>query len=137
MKKTYDELITLGSYAERLKYLKLSSIVGRATFDTDRYLNQVFYTSHLWRSVRAETISRDYGCDIAIQGMTIGGFITIHHINPITVQDIMSNSPDLVELDNLVCVSTLTHRYIHYGIEPDVIRDKRKQDDHILWKRRS
>lgn len=118
--KSYSELLTLGAFEERYRYLKLGGKVGRATFGFDRYMNQKFYTSYEWRTFRRDIIVRDNGCDLGIDdGLhEIGGKILIHHINPITPDDITMQRLDvLLDPENVICVSHRTHEAIHYGDE--------------------
>lgn len=135
MNRSYRELICLDNFEERYKYLKLNGVVGDATFGFDRYINQSFYTSREWRSVRSEVIIRDSGCDLAIPDREIGGLIFIHHINPVTLEMFERDDPLLFDLDNLVCVSRDTHNAIHYGDESLLIPDfsPRRPGDTKLW----
>ena len=113
MIRTYDELITIPTFEERYEYLKLKSGVGVATFGSDRYLNQVLYTSPEWKSFRNRIILRDNGCDLAMEDRAIFGNITIHHLNPITVDDVVNRNPMVFDPNNVVCVSHNTHNAIH------------------------
>lgn len=115
MNRTYSELILLPTFEERFEYLKLSGSVGRETFGYNRYLNQVFYRSSEWRRFRRDVIARDSGCDLACEGFELYDSIVIHHINPITVDDVMNRSRLLFDLDNVICTSDGTHKAIHYG----------------------
>lgn len=135
--KTYSELILLPTFEERYRYLKLSGIVGEETFGLDRYLNQVFYTSPEWRRVRRDVIVRDNGCDLGIWDREIQGLITVHHINPITIDDILNRSEFLLNPEYLICSSDLTHKAIHYGDESLLITTpiERRPNDTCPWKR--
>lgn len=113
--KTYSELITFRTFEERFEYLKLDGVVGKETFGFDRYLNQVFYTSPEWKKLRNIIILRDNGCDLAIPNLEITGKIFIHHLNPITKDDILNRTDYLMNPDYLVCTSKLTHDAIHYS----------------------
>ena len=113
--KTYSELITIPTYEERFEYLRCNSAVGKETFGFDRYLNQVLYNSMDWKRLRRQIIIRDNGCDLALKGYTIYGKIIIHHINPISLDDIMKERSIVFDPENLVCVSFSTHNAIHYG----------------------
>lgn len=113
--KSYSEMIRLNTFLERFEYLKLKGKVGDETFGYSRYLNQHFYHTREWKSVRDQVIIRDNGCDLAIFDREIRDRILIHHINPITEEDILDRNPLVFDLDNLVCVSKLTHDAIHYG----------------------
>ena len=114
--KLYSELIKIPTYKERFEYLKLDGIVGKDTFGYDRYLNQAFYNSPEWRRFRRDMIIRDNGCDLACEGYEIRGKIILHHINPITQDDLISRRRDvLFDPENIICVSHNTHNAIHYG----------------------
>lgn len=115
--KTYSELIELPTFLERFRYLKLDGIPGDLTFGNDRYLNQVLYTSPEWRRVRRDVIVRDNGCDLGVDGFEIRHGILIHHLNPITVDDILERRPCLFDPENLICTCHNTHNAIHYGDE--------------------
>ena len=114
--RSYKELADILDYAERFEYLKLGGSVGELTFNGHRYLNQKFYTSDPeWLRVKQQVILRDEGCDMGHPDFPIFGRILIHHINPITIEDLMQRNPVIFDLDNLVCVSHNTHNAIHYG----------------------
>ncbi len=118
MIRTYSELIALPTFKERFEYLKLGARVGAATFGYDRYLNQILYNSYEWKErIRRDIIIRDGGCDLAVPGFEIPRRILIHHINPITVEDVKSRDPIVFDPENLICVSHTTHQAIHYGDE--------------------
>ena len=114
--KSYSELQNLKTFEERFEYLKTRSGIGAETFGHDRYLNQVFYRTKEWRSVRNKVILRDNGCDLGIPGYELDSRqIVIHHMNPITVEDIQNRNPDILNPNYLICVSDATHKAIHYG----------------------
>ena len=113
--KTYSELITIPTFEERFEYLQLKGSVGKDTFGYDRYLNQVLYRSPEWKRLRNQIIIRDAGCDLACDGYDVYGKVLIHHLNPITVEDVLARSRKVFDPDNLVCVSHSTHNAIHYG----------------------
>lgn len=113
--RTYSELITIPTFEERFEYLQLKGSVGKDTFGYDRYLNQVLYRSPEWKRLRNKIIIRDCGCDLACDGYDIYGKVLIHHLNPITVDDVLARSRKVFDPDNLVCVSHSTHNAIHYG----------------------
>ena len=114
--KSYSELIKIPTYKERFEYLRLNGIVGKDTFGYDRYLNQAFYNSPEWRRFRRDIIIRDNGCDLACEGYEIRGKIILHHINPITQDDLISRRRDvLFDPENIICVTHNTHNAIHYG----------------------
>lgn len=134
--KTYRRLLTFDSFEDRFEYLKLSGTVGAETFGSSRYLNQDFYTSKEWERIRNEVIVRDEGCDLGIPGRLIRGRIIVHHINPISEDELVHGSDSLLNLDNLVCTSFITHQAIHYGdknlLYPDPI--ERHPNDTCPWK---
>lgn len=113
--RTYSELITIPTFEERFEYLQLKGSVGKDTFGYDRYLNQVLYHSPEWKRLRNQIIIRDGGCDLACDGYDIYGKVLIHHLNPITVEDVLARSQKVFDPDNLVCVTHNTHNAIHYG----------------------
>lgn len=113
--RTYAELITLPTLKERFEYLKLGSSIGVETFGFDRYLNQILYTSSRWRKVRDEILMRDEGCDLAHPDWVIPGKIIVHHMNPITVEDLEEGNEDVFDPRYLVCASDTTHNAIHFG----------------------
>ena len=113
--KSYSELIRIPTYKERFEYLKLNGIVGKDTFGYDRYLNQAFYNSPEWRRFRRDIIIRDNGCDLACEGYEIRGKIILHHINPLTHDDLINRREVLFDPENIICVTHNTHNAIHYG----------------------
>lgn len=137
--KTYSELINLQTFEERYEYLRLGSVVGESTFGYDRYLNQTFYRSERWRRhVRNKIILRDDGCDLGHADHPLNERIYIHHINPLTIEDIEADRSTLYDPENLICVSFGTHQAIHYGDasllpKPLVVRTP---GDTCLWKSR-
>lgn len=116
-KRSYRELLQFQSFEERFNYLKLVGEVGNPTFGYDRYFNQQFYHSSEWRRARNRIILRDNGCDLGMPDYEIYGRIYIHHINPITKQDVEDFSDNLFDPDNLICVTFDTHNAIHFGDE--------------------
>ncbi len=129
--RTYSELIQLPTFEERYRYLRLGGRVGEDTFGFDRYLNQLFYKSDEWLSLRDEIIIRDNGCDLGIKGREIFGRILIHHMNPITVNDILNRTDYLLNPEYLICTVKNTHDAIHYGNEESLIlvpRERTKND---------
>ena len=132
----YSECMQLPDFMSRYRYLKLGGGVGEETFGFNRWLNQEFYHSDAWRSFRRKIIIRDEGCDLACPGFEIGGKILIHHIEPITIADIKNNSPLVLDPDNVIFVSHMTHEAIHYGTE-DLLRvmfvTERRPGDTKLW----
>lgn len=138
--KSYGEMLTLKTYEERLNYLHIPGIIGEETFGIYRYLNQKFYASSLWRQIRDQIIIRDNGCDLAIENYYIGKQIYIHHINPITIDDVIKGSFLVTDPENLVCTSRRTHDMIHYGFNPEktssifLSRQERKKNDTCPWR---
>jgi hypothetical protein len=136
-KRTYEECIALPTFEDRFRYLKLNGSVGRPTFGYARYLNQKFYRSEEWRRFRREIIIRDDGCDLAItDGLhDIRSRILIHHINPITIDDLKLKRLDiLLDPNNAICVSHNTHEAIHYSDESILdIYKERTDNDTLLW----
>ena len=114
--RTYSELIKLPTFKERYEYLRIGGKVGEETFGFDRYLNQIFYKSKEWLSIRNDIIIRDNGCDLGMPGREIiGSKILIHHMNPITKEDILNRSDFLLNPEYLICTIKNTHDAIHYG----------------------
>lgn len=134
--RCYRELIRLKTFDERFEYLKLKGIVGEATFGYDRYLNQLLYTSGEWRRIRRDIILRDNGCDLAVEGYDILDTIIVHHMNPISVEDLIDFSEDVINPEYLICVSHDTHNAIHYGDKSLLTREpiERKPGDTCPWK---
>ena len=137
MNKTYSELISYNTFEDRLHYLKLNSKVGFDTFGFDRYMNQMFYRSKEWKDIRNYVIARDKACDMALEGFEIFDKIIIHHMNPIEPQDIIHSNDILLDPEQLVCVSHLTHNAIHYGTDELRVRQvvERRPNDTIPWRR--
>lgn len=135
--KTYSELITIPTFEERYRYLKLQGVVGKETFGFDRYLNQIFYQSAEWKRVRDQVIIRDNGCDLGVEGFEIYGRVLIHHMNPITDKDIINRSELLLDPEYLICTTKDTHNAIHYGDESLLVTAPivRTQYDTCPWKR--
>lgn len=136
--KTYSQLIQLPTFEERFRYLKLDGVVGEETFGFDRYLNQVFYSSTEWKKFRRDIIVRDMGCDLGIEDREIGGLIMIHHLNPISLEDILKRNVEvLLNPENVICASANTHRAIHYGDENLLIKApiERTKNDTCPWRR--
>lgn len=133
--RTYSELIKIDSFEDRFEYLKLSGYVGNETFGFDRYLNQVFYRSVEWRRIRNEVIVRDCGCDLGHPDYPILGKIIIHHINPLSIDDIQKESQYLLNPEFLICVSHQTHNAIHYGDKSQIFTglNERGIGDTKLW----
>lgn len=129
-------MIKIKEYKDRFDYLRLGGSVGEATFGGHRYLNQILYQTEEWKHARREVILRDNGCDIAHDDYPINGRIYIHHINPITIEDILERRSCVFDLNNLVCTTFKTHNAIHYGSE-DLLPNgltNRKKNDTCLWR---
>lgn len=122
--KSYAELSHLSSFEDRYNYLKVGNPVGEATFGFDRYLNQNFYRSKEWEQARNAVIVRDKGCDMGLKDYPIKGQYFIHHINPLTLDDVKNNSGKLLDIDNLVLVSKQTHNAIHFG-DDTIVKEKK------------
>lgn len=138
--RSYRELIRIPSFVDRFEYLRLSQIVGEDTFGFDRYINQRFYTSKEWRSFRNKIIVRDTGRfgtgDMAHEDYPINGTIIIHHLNPLTLEDIEEYNPALIDPDNVVAVSHMTHEAIHFGSVDLLPKDpiERTPNDTCPWR---
>lgn len=137
MIRTYSELIKLPSFIERYRYLKMSGKIGEDTFGFDRYLNQLFYSSDEWKQIRKLIITRDNGCDLAMDDYDIEGRIIVHHMNPITKDMILERSDYVLNPEYLICVSHNTHEAIHYGDESLLILDPiiRMPNDTCPWRK--
>ena len=135
--RTYTELIKLATFEERYKYLKLVANVGDETFGFDRYLNQQFYHSQEWKSIRSQIIIRDNACDLGIPGREMDSRIIIHHMNPITKDDLIHQSDFLLNPEYLICTSKKTHSAIHYGDDKMLFGEmvERSKDDTCPWRR--
>ena len=134
--RTYSELITLPTFEDRYRYLQLNGAVGKDTFGFDRYINQQFYRSKEWQRIRDEVIIRDNACDLGMEGYEIHGRIYVHHMNPIMVRDIQTNSDYLMNPEFLICTTHRTHNAIHYGDENLLARApiERTKNDTCPWR---
>lgn len=137
MNRTYSELIKLPTFLDRFSYLQLGGQVGVETFGYDRYLNQMFYRTTEWKRFRNEIIIRDNGCDLACEGYEIVGKILIHHINPISIEDVLQQDPKVFDPENVISTTLNTHNAIHYGDESLLISEpiERKPNDTCPWRR--
>lgn len=135
--KTYSEAILIPNFLDRFEYLKLDGIVGAATFGYDRYLNQTLYRSAEWKRFRRDIILRDNGCDLGCEGYEIYGKILIHHLNPITMEDIINRNPCIFDPENVICTTLDTHNAIHYGDASLLVTEpiERTRFDTCPWKR--
>lgn len=138
IKKSYSELMKLKTFEERFEYLKLNGKVGDFTFNGRRYLNQLLYNSSSWRSFRRDIAIRDDGCDLAHPDHKIYGKtrLVVHHINPLTVEDIVNKNPCIFDMDNVILTTDLTHKAIHYGDSSLLFSEpiERKENDTCLWR---
>jgi len=135
--RTYSELITIPTYEDRYAYLKLDGSVGRETFGFDRYLNQYLYQrSHKWRKARNAVIIRDNGCDLGVEGYDIRGRIIVHHMNIVTMDDILNEREWVFDPEYLICTTHNTHNAIHYGDENLLIKAPivRRANDTCPWR---
>lgn len=134
--RTYSELITIPTFEDRFKYLQLKGSVGKDTFGYDRYLNQLFYQTIEWKRLRRDLIIRDCGCDLGVKGYEIHGRIIIHHMNPITKEDLLDRTDYLMNPEYLICTTHSTHNAIHYGDESLLITAPivRSKNDTCPWK---
>lgn len=117
MQRSYTELSRLPTFSERFRYLSLQGRVGESTFGFDRWINQEFYRSREWRHMRQFVIARDLGCDLGMEGYDIHSGLYIHHMNPMTVQDITHGEEEILDPEFLITTSHNTHNAIHYGDE--------------------
>lgn len=133
--RRYSELVRIPDFFGRFEYLNLAGRVGADTFGHDRFLNQHFYTSSDWRRVRDEVIIRDDGCDLGIQDRPIFDKVLVHHMIPITVDDVLRNEDWILDPEFLICVSIDTHNAIHYGSSEGLVHDpiERRPGDTKLW----
>lgn len=135
MNKCYSELARLSTFEDRFAYLRLGGGVGRATFGFDRHINQRFYLSQEWHEIRNHIIVRDEACDLGIFGYEIHNNPLIHHMNPMTVEDIMHNEVWILDPEYLITTTHSTHNAIHYGVEnlfPKVVTERTPRDTK-LW----
>lgn len=136
--RTYSELSKLKTFRERYEYLKLDGTVGEETFGFDRYINQMFYKSEEWKRIRNYVITRDNGCNLGISDRKIvDSVILVHHMNPITKEDIINKNEILLDPEYLITTIKPTHDAIHYGDESLLAEDLviRSKNDTCPWKR--
>lgn len=133
--RSYSELLQFHTFEERFDYLCLNGGVGHSTFGHDRFMNQAFYTSHEWRTVRQQVILRDNGMDLGVDGYPIFDRPVIHHIVPMTPEDFDDRNPMMLDLDNLIMTTHDTHNAIHFGTKA-LLREtyqERRPGDTKLW----
>lgn len=135
--RRYSELKRLRTFEERYEYLRIGGLIGESTFGFERYLNQQLYTSQRWRQLRNEIIIRDNGCDLGIEGRDIYDKIIIHHMNPLTRDQMQEPDESMFDPEYLICVSLNTHNAIHYGDASLLRKDyiPRRPNDTCPWKR--
>lgn len=136
--RSYNELKTLKTFEERYEYLRLGGIIGKDTFGFDRFINQKLYTSSEWKRFRHQIILRDNGCDLGIEGYEIPRNAIIHHINPITVDDVINHDPKVFDPNNAILTTIHTHNAIHYGtdkVNPRQSIVERKENDTCPWRK--
>ena len=135
--RTYSELVKLSTFEERFDYLKLDGKIGEDTFGFERYLNQVLYHLPEWKEVRRKVLVRDEGCDLAIPDREIYGKAIVHHMNPITIEDVEEHNPGVFDPEFLITVSKLTHDAIHFG-DPSILMESkptlRQPNDTCPWR---
>ena len=137
MIRTYSELITIKDYKERFRYLVLKASVGEQTFGSRRYLNQILYSTPDWKRIRRDVIIRDNGCDLAHPDYEITYEpIYVHHLNPISIDDILNHDPKVFDMNNLISTVFSTHQAIHYGDESMLMQvyTERRPNDTCPWK---
>lgn len=137
--RTYSELMTIPTFEDRYRYLRLCGKVGEATFGFDRYLYEEFLKSDEWLEIRDHIIIRDNGCDLAMPDREIKGAsrVLIHHMNPVTKEDILMRTKYLLDPEYLICTIKNTHDAIHYGDEGLLIKApiERTKNDTCPWRR--
>lgn len=136
--RCYSELSKLKTFEERYEYLRLDGIVGEETFGFDRYLNQQFYQNDPdWKRTRRIVIMRDLGCDLGIEDREIHGRIIVHHMNPITMYDLVNRTKYLLDPEYLICTLDSTHNAIHYGDEQLLMKGpvERTKNDTCPWRK--
>lgn len=136
MIRRYSELIKIPNFENRFEYLKIAGRVGESTFGFDRFLNQSFYRSKEWRNIRNFVITRDEGCDLADPDHPIYGQVIIHHLNPLTIEDVENHTEFLLDPEYLITTQHSTHNAIHYGDSSLLPKDfvERKPGDTCPWK---
>lgn len=134
--RCYSDLRQIDTFKERYLYLKLHGVVGEETFGFDRHVNQMLYRSSKWRNTRSKIIIRDNGCDLGIDGYELPNYIIVHHMNPITLEDIEEERDIIFDPEYLICCSARTHKAIHYSDESLLPKEPiiRTPGDTCLWK---
>ena len=137
MNKSYLELIHIPTFQERYEYLKIGGRIGEETFGFDRHLNQTLYRSSEWKRFRRQIIIRDKGCDLGCEGYELYDKILIHHINQITIDDVLNRASCIFDPNNVICTSLNTHNAIHYGDSELLVTEpiERTKNDTCPWKK--
>lgn len=137
MIRTYRELLKLKTFMERYEYLRLGSTIGESTFGFDRYLNQLLYNSKRWKKTRDDIIIRDNGCDLGLEDYEIHSRIIVHHMNPITIDDVEFDRDILYDPEGLICTSNNTHNAVHFGDESLLPKPlvERRPNDTCPWRK--
>ena len=133
MYRSYSDLVEIDSFEERYRYLALRGRVGDVTFGQERRLNQEFYHSRQWRRVRRIVLLRDNNCDLAFPGMGIPSGLHIHHMNPVTLEDLVDGNPDVLDPEFLISTTQYTHNAIHYGDEKQLPRPFTERKPGDTW----
>jgi hypothetical protein len=133
--RTYSELRRISNFEERFEYLALRGVVGDSTFGFDRYMNQKFYRSAQWRHIRDQVIVRDMGCDLGVDGFQIHAKLYIHHLNPMTAEDLKEGEESVLDPEYLISTTLRTHNAIHYGDSSLLSKPfvARRRGDTKLW----
>ena len=131
--RTYSELSQIDGFDERYRYLALRGVVGDQTFGYERHINQTFYHSYEWRRVRRIVLLRDNNCDLGVDGYDIPGGLHIHHMNPITTEDLYDRNPDILDPEYLISTTQQTHNAIHYGDERQLPRSFTERRPGDTW----
>lgn len=136
MSRCYSDLKQIETFKERYFYLKIHGKVGEDTFGFDRYVNQQLYKSSKWRRTRSQIIIRDNGCDLGVDGYDLSENIIVHHMNPITLEDIEEERDSVFDPEYLICCSARTHKAIHFGDENLLPKEfvERRPNDTCLWR---
>lgn len=133
MTRTYTELLEFDTFDERFRYLALRGRVGDVTFGFERRLNQEFYHSYQWKQVRRHVLIRDNNCDMGVEGYDIPSGLHIHHMNPVSVDDLYERNPDILDPEFLISTSQATHNAIHYGDESQLPRSFTERGPGDTW----
>ena len=133
--RSYQELKRIDSFEDRYEYLRLGGSVGDSTYGFDRWINQAFYHSFEWKQVREYVIARDYGCDLGVPGHEIHSGLLVHHMNPMTANDIVHDEDWILDPNFLITTTQGTHNAIHYGDRSLLTKPfvERQSGDTRLW----